>query len=173
MNKQYAHAFFELAKEDNNLELAKESFDAFIAVFKSAEDFQKVLMSPKISIDEKKNLLKNLLSECFEEFVFFLYVVLDNGRMDKIVDIYKEFNYLYNEEMEVKFIDVYSVEKLSQTQINKLKECFSKMYQDYTIIMNNYIDPTILGGYRVLINGLSIDLSVKRKLDNLLKHTLN
>ena len=59
MNKQYAIAFFEIAKEDNTLNECKESFDVFLDVLKSEKDLALVLNSPKIKTNEKKDLIKN------------------------------------------------------------------------------------------------------------------
>ena len=47
MNKQYAHALFQIAKEDNTLNECKESFDVFVAILKENNDFELVLNSDK------------------------------------------------------------------------------------------------------------------------------
>ena len=96
MNKQYAIAFFEIAKEDNTLNECKESFDVFLDVLKSEKDLALVLNSPKIKTNEKKDLIKNAFGKCSLDFIYFLNVILDNGRIDKIKDIYDEFIHLYN-----------------------------------------------------------------------------
>ena len=61
----------------------------------------------------KKNLIKETFKPCLEDFILFLYVVLDNGRIDKIFDIHKQFVYLFNEENNIKVIEVISSSILS------------------------------------------------------------
>lgn len=173
MNKQYARAFFDIAKEDNSLNDAKASFDVFVDVLKVNEDFWLVLNSPKIKLDEKKDMIKNAFKDCLEDFILFLYVVLDNGRIDKIFDIHNEFIYLYNEENKIKIVDILSVSKLSNEEEKKLLDSLKKHYEGYEVIINNKIDPKIIGGYHILVNGVSMDLSIKRKIDNLQKHILD
>ena len=104
MDKQYASAFFDIVKEDKTLNEAKESFDVFVDVLNSSLDFWSVLNSPKIKLEEKKVLIKETFKTCLEDFVLFMYVILDNGRIDRIFDIYKQFVYLYNEENKIKVI---------------------------------------------------------------------
>ena len=172
MDKQYASALFDIVKEDKALNEAKESFDVFVDVLNSNIDFWNVLNSPKIKTDEKKNLIKETFKPCLEDFILFLYVVLDNGRIDKIFDIHKQFVYLFNEENNIKVIEVISSSELTENEKRKLNESLKKYYEGYVVIIHNKIDSKIIGGYHILVNGISVDLSVKRKIDDLLKHIL-
>ena len=116
MDKQYASAFFDIVKEDKTLNEAKESFDVFVDVLNSNGDFALVLNSPKIKVEDKKELIKNTFKGCLEDFILFLYVVLDNGRIEKILGIYSEFTHLYNEQNKIKVVDVISVNKLTEEE---------------------------------------------------------
>ena len=171
MDKQYASALFDIVKEDKTLNEAKESFDVFVDVLNSNIDFWNVLNSPKIKTDEKKNLIKETFKPCLEDFILFLYVVLDNGRIDIVSDIYEAFLNLYNEANLVKNVLVLSANKLEEKELKELKVSLEKYYAGYKVIINNKIDPSVIGGYHILVNGLSIDLSVKHKIDSL-KSTL-
>lgn len=173
MNKQYARAFFDIVKEDKTLNEAKESFDVFVDVLNSNRDFTLVLGSPKIKVEEKKELIKNTFKGCLEDFILFLYVVLDNGRIENIIGIHSEFVHLYNEENKVKVIEVYSVNELSSEEEIKLLNSLKKYYNGYEVILRNKIDPSVVGGYHILVNGISMDLSIKRKINDLQNHILN
>lgn len=173
MNKQYAIAFFEIAKEDNTLELCKQSFDTFIEMTKMEEDLMQVLKSPAISNMKKRDLIKNAFICCEADFIYFLNVVMDNGRIANIFDIYKEFIYLYNEDKGIKVVEVESASRLSLDEEQKLLTSLKKCYSGYSIVINNKIDPRVVGGYRILVNGSSVDLSVKRKIENLEKFITN
>ena len=56
-------------------------------------------------------------------------------------------------------------------EFKKLKNSLENYYAGYKVIIENKIDPSVIGGYHILVNGLSIDLSVKHKIDSL-KSTL-
>lgn len=167
MNKGYAFALFEIAKEDNTLNECKESFDVFVAILKENNDFFTVLNSPKIKTNEKKDLIKSSFKDCDLNFIHFLCVVLDNRRMEYINGIYDEFLHLYNEENKIKVVKVLSETKLTALEEEKILNSLKKQYPSYEIILNNTVDKSVVGGYHLFINGLSMDLSFKRKLDNL------
>ena len=172
MDKQYASAFFDIVKEDKTLNDAKESFDVFVDVLKANDDFWSVLNSPKIKLEAKKAIIKDSFKSCLEDFILFLYVVLDNGRIDKIFEIYKSFINLYNEENKIKVVEVLSSSEMTDEELKKLNNSLMKCYEGYKVIINNKVDTKIIGGYHILVNGTSVDLSVKRKIDDLLKHIL-
>ena len=172
MNKGYARAFFEIATEDNTLNECKESFDVFITILKQEEDFSLVLNSPKIKTEEKKDLIKNTFKNCSEDFILFLFVVLDNQRISYIEQIYNEFLYLYNEANKIKVAQIISEKPLTKLEEEKLYSSLKKYYTDYEIVISNTINQNIIGGYHILVNGVSIDLSMKRKINDLENHVL-
>ena len=172
MNKGYARAFFEIAKEDNSLNECKESFDAFITILKEENDFALVLNSPKIKTEEKKDLIKKTFKDCSEDFILFLFVILDNRRVDHIEQIYDEFIHLFNEDNKVKVVQIISEKPLSEIEKEKLFDSLKKHYLGYEVTIHNTVNPSVIGGYHILVNGTSIDLSIKRKIDDLVNHVL-
>ncbi len=172
MDKGYARAFFEIAKEDNTLNECKESFDVFITILKAENDFSLVLNSPKVKTLEKKELIKKAFKDCSEDFIWFLFVVLDNQRISYIEQIYNEFLYLYNEENKIKIVTVESEKLLTEVEKEKLLSSLKKHFFGYDIVIKNVVNKNTIGGYHILVNGLSIDLSLKRKIDDLANHVL-
>ena len=61
---------------------------------------------------------------------------------------------------------------LSKEEEEKLFDSLSKYYAGYKVVITNKVNPTLLGGYHILVNGVSIDLSVKRKINDLEYHVL-
>lgn len=171
MNKQYAKALFEIAKEDKLLQSCKESFDLFITLLDQEDDFRLLLTSPKISLDNKKDLIKKSFKNVDDNFIYFIFVLLDNGRIEIVKDIYNSFVNLYNESNMIKNVVVLSSLELDSKEFKKLKNSLENYYAGYKVIIENKIDPSVIGGYHILVNGLSIDLSVKHKIDSL-KSTL-
>ena len=172
MTNQYAFAFFDIAKEDNKLELCKESFDVFMKLLESEKDFKAFLNAFNIKADDKKDLVKKVFKNCSDDFIYFLYVILDNNRIDTIDSIYNSFTNLYNEEHKFKHVVIYSVNLLNKIERESIVNSLKKRYMGYEFIINNKIDPNAIGGYYILVNGESIDLSVRRKIKDLETFTL-
>ena len=60
---------------------------------------------------------------------------------------------------------------LSENERTVLLDSLNKRYPGFEIIINNKIDSNAIGGYHILANGVSIDLSVRRKIKNLEQFT--
>ena len=92
VENEYAKALYEIAQENQKEDKYREYFKALITIYFEDEDFKKLLNSPFIDKDEKKNVIKNTFGKVFDEdFLNFLYVVIDHNRAYKLVDIKDEY----------------------------------------------------------------------------------
>ncbi|MFI3329191.1 MAG: ATP synthase F1 subunit delta [bacterium] len=165
MINEYAKAFFELSNELKNLDIMTEAFEVFIQNYKN--DFKKLLLSPKISKQEKKEVIKKCFKSCDINFINFINVVIDNSRVDMFEDIYNDFNLLIDEKNNVVTIDVYSTEVLSTEQTDEILNKLSNGYIGKSIVLDNHIDKELLGGIKLFHNGKQIDGSIKSQLNRL------
>ena len=95
VENEYAQAIYDLAKEDNKIDIINE---CFIVVNKSIEDndFMELLSSPKITKEEKKNILTKVYGKLDSLFLDFMYVLIDNNRINRISYIYDYYNILHH-----------------------------------------------------------------------------
>lgn len=166
ISNQYALAIFDIAKEESNIDKTYELIE-LVDEYISNGDYNKLLNHPKISKSEKKNLLNELFGKLVSENVInFLYVLIDNNRIDSfsnIVEEYKILKNLFNNIMEIK---AYSASKLTKEKIESLEATLSKKY-DSKISIINIVDKSIIGGVRLEFQGNVIDNSLKAKLEDL------
>lgn len=167
MINEYAKTFFEIAKEDKKLDVASEVFDAFITNFKSEIDFKKVLVSPNITKEQKKEIIKNVFSGHYDDFIYFLCVVIDNSRMESIVTIYDDFHKLLDEDNNIIHIDVYSDAKLDTADQKIITRELLRTFKGSQIILDMHIDGSLIGGLKLYHDGKQIDASVKNQLNSL------
>lgn len=165
MINEYAKAFFELSNELKNLDIMFENFEVFIDHYKN--DFEKLLLSPKISKQEKKEVIKKCFKSCDVNFINFINVIIDNSRIDMINNIFADFNVLINEKNNIVTIDVYSVDILSEEQTSDILNKLSIGYPGKTVVLDNHIDKELLGGIKLFHNGIQIDGSIKSQLNRL------
>ncbi len=165
MINEYAKAFFELSNELKNLDIMSENFEVFMQNYNN--DFEKLLLSPKISKQEKKEVIKKCFKSCDINFVNFINVVIDNSRMNILNDIFNDFNLLLNEKNNIVTIDVYSYDVLTEEQSNEILNKLSGGYKGKTIVLDNHIDKELLGGIKLFHNGKQIDGSIKSQLNRL------
>ena len=101
-----------------------------------------------------------------EEIKNFLKIIVQNHRARYIVEIFDGFNSLVNEYRGVTEGLVYSTEKLSEDQLNKLNKTISSI-EKRPIELRNIIDPTLIGGVKVVINDHIYDGSVKHHINEM------
>ena len=107
VSKTYGQALFELALEENALEQILEE-EAFVKeVFAENEDLVTLLNHPKISKDEKIQVVENIFKgKISDTMVGFLVIVVTKERYDELNHI---FQYLEEKVKEYKNIGVVSV----------------------------------------------------------------
>ena len=166
VENEYAQAIYDLAKEDNKIDIINE---CFIVVNKSIEDndFMEILSSPKLTKEEKKNILTKVYGKLDSLFLDFMYVLIDNNRINRISYIYDYYNQLIKIEHNILHIEAYSVKELTKTQIDNLRKTLSSYYNGKTLEIENIVDPKLIGGVRIECNGKTLDVTLKKSLANM------
>ena len=166
VENEYAQAIYDLAKEENKIDIINE---CFIVVNKSIEDndFMELLSSPKITKEEKKNILTKVYGKLDSLFLDFMYVLIDNNRFNRISYIYDYYNQLIKIEHNILHIEAYSVKELTKTQIDNLRKTLSSYYNGKTLEIENIVDPKLIGGVRIECNGKTLDVTLKKSLANM------
>ncbi|MCI8701900.1 MAG: F0F1 ATP synthase subunit delta [Turicibacter sp.] len=169
----YAHALFDVAGDDKVLEDIKQDFGVICSLMKEQPQFMEILTLPKLSKDDKKNLIKNVFSkDASQILVNFLMVLIDKDRISLLNEIMVAYNQLVNQHLGILEGTVYSAVDLSKEQLTRLTYTFTKKLNK-KIKLNVVIDPTLLGGYKVSLGDVVYDNSIKLQLKNLKNNLLN
>ncbi len=164
---EYANALIELSLSNNVLNEIEDNFKTLVLAIKENPDFMKVITYPLIKTKDKKKSIKDVCNNMNELFVNFLYVLIDNNRINDLFVIYKEFCKIIDQNNNRLTVDVISAVKLSKNEIDNLSIKLSAYFNNKKININPLIDKTLIGGIKVISDGKSIDLSVIGKLNNL------
>jgi ATP synthase F1 delta subunit len=153
----------ELGKEDQILEEAQ----AVVQLIEDEPDLHQFINYPGVSADEKKEVLKNIFEgRICEELLNFLYILVDKRRTMNFGRIVKVYKSLVEREEGVSYGTVYSVVKLSDERMAELEEQTSKLLQ-MNVKLENELDPSLLAGFKILVEGKIIDASYRKKFDEL------
>ena len=169
VSKRYALALFETGLELNRLEQFKEEINNVSNVLESEPKIEMILTHPKISSDEKKELLDSLFGKNIsKEMLNFLYVIIDKRRERYISEINEYYDFLYNEEKNIVKATVVTAVPMGKAQGEKLKVILtSKLNKN--VELNNVIDDSIIGGAMLKVDNKVIDGSIKGQLDSIMK----
>ena len=163
---RYAQALFSLKRDSNSLESTQKELKELKKVFVENPDFIVVLDSSYYSIEKKVDIIDKTLKGVDEEVVNLIKIIVTNHRAKYIVDIFDGFNSLVNEYRGVVEGLVYSSEKLSEEQLEKLNNTISEVEKRPTELINK-IDPTLIGGVKVVINDHIYDGSIKHHIEDM------
>lgn len=166
VESEYAKAIYELALEENKVDLF---WDQFIVVDKTDEDakFRKIMESPIIDSESKKRIIDKVYHSLDKTFINFLYVLIDHNRFNSCDLIGHEYRKLVRNEKNIMFIDVLSAEELTEKQQKKIVSSLTHKYKDKTLQFKYIVKPDLLGGIQIISNGVSIDMSLRASLDRI------
>lgn len=164
--KRYAEAFIGYVKENIGIEKAFADLKNLRNVFRENPELLDFLKSPEIAFLEKCETLDKVLNADFSnEIKHFLKMLLEKGRIEKIVDIIEYIRVVYSHEGEPEAIlkttfplDLAVIKKIE----NKLEKKFNRKFKFYIDL-----DASLIGGIQVTIGNMVIDGSVKRRLEEL------
>lgn len=169
VGNRYAYALFEAGLELNKLREFKEDFSSVTDILSKEKELNKILSHPKISKDEKKELLNTIFgNKINKEVLNFLFILVDKRREDAIMEINKEFKKLYNEHENIVEVTAITSVQMDNKSKNKLKITLeNKLNKRVQLI--NIVDKDIIGGVLLNIGNKVIDGTVKGQLEEIEK----
>ena len=164
VSSHYGLALYSLALEEKKIDSWQEEVKQLMSIFKENTDFVMILGSNFLSIEERQEILRKTLVGVDENIISFILVIMDNNRTNLIPEIFESFNSYCNEYRGVSEGLIYSTLKLDQKVISQIEEKISKM-ENHKVELKNIIDPTLIGGVKVVISGHIYDGSIKHHIE--------
>lgn len=163
----YGTALLEAARDaGKEKEILDEGFE-ILKIIRKEPEFKKFIEYPGIASEDKKDVVNKAFSGSIcRELLNFLYILIDKRRTASLEGIMKEYRNLYEREEGVSYGTVYSVEQLSNKQLKKIEEQTSKLLRE-KVKLRNKLDPKLMAGVKVMIEGKIIDASYQRKLEDM------
>ncbi|MDR3214976.1 MAG: ATP synthase F1 subunit delta [Bacilli bacterium] len=163
----YAKALFSLALENKkDHEIFEETKIIAECIIKN-EGIIKIFSNKEISINQKKEIVTEIFGDKLNKETYnFLKLLVDKRRMNYVVDMCYEFQKMYYEYHNIKEAKVYSTHQITTKQLDDIKIVLENKYQS-KFVVENFIDESLIGGIKIVINDLVIDGSIINKLSRL------
>ena len=163
----YGTALMEAARDIGKEQQILDEALTVVQLLKDEPDLHKFINYPAVSAEEKKDVLKNIFEgRICEELLNFIYILVDKRRtmnFERIIKVYKS---LIEHEEGYSYGTVYTVTKLSDDRLAELEQQTSKLLQ-MNVKLENEIDPKLLAGFKILVEGKILDASYRKKFDEL------
>lgn len=165
--RRYARALFELAQEKEILDNIHREVGFFDELLKANPRLRFFLNSPEIGVRDKKKVMEKLLLDRVSNVFFnFILVLLDKNRQLIFGNIVKEFQRIFDRYRKKLRASTITAIPLDEPSESRLKQFLSDAFNS-DVQIDNRIDPNILGGIIVRVDGRVFDGSLKSQLQRL------
>ena len=165
----YGQALYDAAKETQQTARIRREILQVAEVVRTEPDFAIFLTSPAIAGDEIKEILGKVFGDEFcPEMLHFLYLLIDKGRAGQLRRIARRYVKLQDEEEGVAVGKIFSAAPLHEEQIEGFSVQMGKLLQKKVKLINQ-VDPALIGGVKLQVDGQMIDQSLAAGLEALLR----
>ena len=156
---EYAKALYDIHPDKN------KCMDEFTCFMNFYDELSPVMKSPVISDNDKKNIIKKSFNSFSDEFIYFIYVAIDNDRFSYLIDSYKEFKKLYNDENNIAECACYTNKSLTKKEKDDVIKFLEKEFNK-KIVLNEIVDDSYIG-IKIEYENKTIDYTVESRINNM------
>jgi len=162
---RYAKAILDLSKEQKSLDETYSNMQLVESTLSENDELQNVLNSSIVKSDVKKNILLTIFGDKINTLSKKLIdLLIENKRIVNFGAVASKFIELYDQEKGKQEAQVTTAIPLSDTLkkqvLSKVKELTGK-----EAILENIVNPDILGGFILRIGDIQYDASISNKLN--------
>lgn len=163
----YAQTLMEIARQRQTAGKFAEDLTRFSMLLRQDPSLKQRLEDPLNDLDEKKELLENLIREAsFDPIIGnFLQVMMDQHHekdYDAAIEVFLE---LADAEQGILRGEINTAHWMPAEQINRLEAAFSNRLGQ-TVVLSQRLDPGLIGGLRVELAGKIYDGTLQSRLSD-------
>lgn len=162
--RNYGDVLFELAEKHGAHEEYAAALDELVSLLEQEARLRTFLETPKLSSEEKKDVLRSVLSERVPRpFLVFLMIVIDKRRQRLLPLIAEEYRRLVDRKFNRLDVEVVLASEPDERLEEEIRSGLSEKL-GRTIVPRFRIQPEIIGGAIVKYGDNVIDGSLRRQL---------
>jgi F-type H+-transporting ATPase subunit delta len=167
IGNRYAVAVYKLAYENNKVIEVYKDLEKAAEAYESSAEIKKLIGHPALSVQDKKNIMKNILGAAVSEFSLkVIDYLIDKKRLEEIKSILIEYVKIYYKENNYIEVEAVFAIEPSKEQIDRLIAKINKK-TGKQVKVKVTVDESIIGGAMIKIEDQIIDGSLKRQFEML------
>ena len=164
--QNYANALLSIAIDDNRVIEYQKEVKELSKIIKDNPDYLLLIDSRFLTVNERKEKVDEILKGFSNDVVNFIKIIVEHNRVCYLEDILQAFNTLCNENRDILEGLIYTAFPLDEKTLIKIKNKISEVeHRDVDLITR--IDPSLIGGVKVVINSHIYDGSIKNQLEKM------
>lgn len=167
VGRLYAEAILNVAEEGGQGDALLEELDGLVAYLDRKPDLERFFSSPLVGEDARTQVIEDAFrGKASDLLVDSLQVINRKGRLDALRGITAAYRTAYRDRRGIMDVHVKSAVPLSEAQRARLTAALSSSTQRTPALIET-VDPSLLGGMVIEIEGRKIDASVASRLHHL------
>jgi F-type H+-transporting ATPase subunit delta len=162
----YARSLFEVAKEQQKLDVVRDELGQFADALQDNRELQVFFFSPYFSTQEKEDGLDRAVTDADPAVRNFFKLLIENHRMPVIFRVRRAFDDLWEEENQLLPVEVTSAVELDEGTVRQIGDRISEQ-TGRRVDLSSRVEPDILGGIVVRVGNSVLDASVRNRLESL------
>ena len=165
--KKYTQALFKVAVKENDINQISDRLHNIRSILKSVPELNQLLITRRVQVQDKINMLKNILGDNISNIEMDLMVLLmENGHMMLFGEVVKRFDYLLDKESKVVKVQITSSSILSDDEVQRISSKIESRFQKKVDVAME-TDSSIIGGMKLRIGNKLLDGSVSNRLQKM------
>ena len=165
--KKYSHALFKVTVKENDINQISDRLHNIRSILKSVPELNQLLITRRVQVQDKINMLKNILGDNISNIEMDLMVLLmENGHMMLFGEVVKRFDYLLDKESKVVKVQITSSSILSDDEVQQISSKIENNIQK-EIEVKTETDASIMGGIKLRVGNTLIDGSIYSRLQKM------
>ncbi len=171
IGNRYAKSLLELATEQGKEDAILEDIEGLRRVLRESRDFELLLQSPVVDPGVKKNVVDQIFKNQVDELTIkFMHLVIDKQRGAYLVFVTDAYIEQYRVQKGITTAVVSSAVPLKQELLDEIRrKLLSSGKTLATVDLVNVVDPDLIGGFVVEFQDYIYDVSVSKRLNDMLK----
>lgn len=167
LENAYTLALYDLAREQGQTQRILQELSVLEESFRQVPEFLRLLRTPGISKEDRSRLIRQSFSEDFHPYVVnFLQVLAKNGDISCFLPCCGGFRIQYQHEHNQLPVTAVTAVTLSEDQKQRLCQTLNTI-TGKEILLDNRIDPQVLGGIRLDYDGKRLEDTVQHRLESI------
>ncbi len=173
ISKTYGEALFELAVEENNIDVYMREVEGVKKVLQENRELGDLMRHPKIIKEEKIQIMENVFKgRISDELLGFLTLIISKDRYPEMDSILNFFIEKVKEEKRIGVAYVKTAVALTEIQKKQVEEKLLKTTSYNQMEIHFTVEVDLIGGMVIRIGDRVVDSSISTKLGELQKQLL-
>ena len=164
--QNYASALLSIAIDENRVIDYQKEVKELSKIIKDNPDFLLLLDSRFLTVSERKEKVSEILVNFSTDIINFIKIIVEHNRVNYLEDILQAFNTLCNENRDIVEGLIYTAFPLEEKTLLKIKKKISQI-ENREVDLITRIDPSLIGGVKVVINSHVYDGSIKNQIEKM------